>query len=138
MRTIVTNNVVEWIKYHEGLKLKLHKDTVNKWTVGYGRNIEDNGISKEEADFMFDNDFARCERELSNYPWYTNQPKNVQDALMNMCFNLGIDRLLGFKRMIAALIGKDYTVASIEALDSKWAIQVGQRAKDVALMMRQG
>ena len=37
-----------------------------------------------------------------------------------------------------ALTAKDYTKASIEALDSKWATQVGQRAKDVALMMRQG
>lgn len=132
------NQVAEWIKYHEGLKLKLYKDTVDKWTIGWGRNIEDNGISKEEADFMFDNDFARCQRELSRFTWYTNQPKNVQDALMNMCFNLDISRLLEFKRMIAALIAKDYTVASLDILDSKWAIQVGQRAKDVALMMRQG
>lgn len=128
----------DWIKKHEGLRLKLYKDTVNKWTVGYGRNIEDNGISKEEADFMFDNDFARCQRELAPYPWYVNQPQNVQDALMNMCFNLGIGRLLGFKKMIMALTAKDYTKAAIEALDSKWATQVPNRAKDIALMIRQG
>lgn len=127
-----------WIKSNEGLSLKLYKDTVNKWTIGYGRNIQDNGLSKDEADYLFDNDFDRCQRELSSYPWYVNQPENVQAALMNMCFNLGIGRLLGFKKMITALDIKDYTKASIEALDSKWANQVGQRAKDVALMMRQG
>lgn len=138
MRIIVKTSLKEWIKHHEGLTLILEKDTVNKTTIGYGRNIEDNGISKEEADFMFDNDFSRCQRELSPHWWYADQPDNVQDALMNMCFNLGIDRLLGFKRMIAALIVKDYTTASMEALDSKWALQVGRRAKDVALMMRQG
>lgn len=116
----------------------MYSDTVGKLTIGWGRNIEDNGISQAEADFMFDNDFARCQTDLNKCSWYTNQPQNVQDALMNMCFNLGINRLKGFKKMIAALEAKDYTNASIEALDSKWATQVGQRAKDVALMIRQG
>ncbi len=111
---------------------------MGKLTIGYGRNIEDNGISQTEGDFLFDNDFARCERELAAYPWYVNQPENVQYALMDMCFNLGIARLLGFKKMIMALTVKDYTKAAIEALDSKWASQVGDRSKDVALMMRQG
>ena len=131
-------NVKEWIKHHEGLNLRLYKDTVNKTTIGYGRNIQDNGISQSEADFMFENDFNRCEHDLKSYSWYLVQPQNVKDALMNMCFNLGINRLLGFKKMILALIDKDYTKAAIEALDSKWAKQVGQRAKDIALMMRQG
>ena len=107
-------------------------------TIGWGRNIDDNGISKEEADFLFDNDFDRCQRELSPYTWYVNQPQNVQYALMNMCFNLGINRLLGFKKMIAALNDKNYTLAAMEALNSKWATQVGDRAKQVALMIRQG
>ena len=132
------SDLKKWIKDHERRKLKLYKDTVDKWTIGYGRNIQDNGISPAEADFMFENDFARCEKELAPFPWYVNQPQHVQDALMNMCFNLGIGRLLGFRKMIMALTAKDYTKASIEALDSKWAGQVGQRAKDVALMMRQG
>ena len=131
-------NVTKWIKNHEALKLRLYKDTVNKYTIGWGRNIEDNGISQDEAQLMFDNDFARTQRELAPFPWYVNQPQNVQDALLNMNFNMGIARLLGFKKMIMALTVKDYTKAAMEALDSKWAGQVGQRAKDVALMMRQG
>lgn len=118
--------------------MQLYLDTVGKQTIGWGHNIEDNGISKEEADFIFDNDFARCQRELAPFPWYVNQPENVQAALMNMCFNMGIGRLLGFKRMLSAINGKDYTKAAMEALDSKWAGQVGDRAKQVALMMRQG
>lgn len=131
-------DVKKWIKKNEALKTKMYKDTVNKWTIGWGRNIEDNGISKEEADFMFDNDFARCQKELSRYTWYTDQPQNIQNALINMCFNLGINRLLGFNKMIAALMNKNYTIAAMEALDSKWAEQVGDRSKQVALMIRQG
>jgi lysozyme len=87
---------------------------------------------------MFDNDFARAEAELKQYSWYLIQPQHIKDALMNMNFNMGITRLLGFRKMIAALIDKNYNKAAREALDSKWATQVGQRAKDIALMIRQG
>lgn len=134
----MSEQIEDLIKQHEGLRLKPYLDTVNKLTIGYGRNIDDLGISIEEAEFLLQNDLKRCREQLAPYPWYVNQPKNVQDALLNMCFNIGINRLLGFKRMITALIVKDYTKAAIEALDSKWATQVGQRAKDIALMIRQG
>lgn len=131
-------NPKDWIKQCEGINLHLYKDTVDKTTIGYGRNIQDNGISQEEADFMFENDFSRCEKDLKKFSWYLNQSTNVQSALINMCFNLGINRLTGFRKMITALINKDYETASKEALDSKWANQVGQRAKDVAIVLSQG
>ena len=118
--------------------MRPYTDTVGVLTIGWGRNLDDNGISQEEADFLFDNDFNRCERELGTCSWYTAQPEGVKGALMNMCFNLGLPRLKGFKRMIAALEAKNYTVAAQEALNSKWATQVGDRAKDVALMLREG
>lgn len=124
-----------WIKKHEGLRLLPYEDTVSKMTIGYGRNLSDNGISAQEADFLFNNDFERCKKELSEYSWYVDQPLNVQGALINMCFNVGINRLLGFKKMIAALSAKDYSKAAKEALDSQWATQVGQRAKDIAIMI---
>lgn len=115
-----------------------YTDTVGKTTIGYGRNLEDNGISFAEAQYLFENDFAQVQKQLSQYAWYRSQPENVMAALINMCFNLGITKLLGFKKMIAALTEHDYTTAALEALDSKWAIQVGERAKDVAIMMREG
>lgn len=135
---ILNMDVKRWIKSHEGLKLKMYRDSVDKWTIGYGRNIEDNGITLQEAEFMFDNDFLRCKNELISYGWYACQPQNIQSALLNMCYNMGLSRLLGFKKMIAAIIERDYTKAAMEVMDSKWAKQVGDRAKDVALMMREG
>lgn len=120
--------------------MKPYNDTADhpKITIGYGRNLTDNGISLEEAEFLFENDFARVQKELSLYNWYKIQPAEVQYALINMCFNLGITKLLGFTRMIAALIMKDYAKAAEEALDSKWAKQVPNRAKDIAVMIREG
>jgi lysozyme len=133
MRTLL-----DWIKHHEGLRLFPYQCTANKTTIGWGRNLQDNGISVDEAEILLNNDIKKCVSELSNFDWFTDQPEQVRWALINMCFNLGLPRLLGFKKMIAALKRKDYTQAAIEALDSRWSVQVGQRSNDVALMIRQG
>lgn len=127
----------KWIKVHEGYDNMPYICTAGKLTIGYGRNLQDNGISHEEAEFMLDNDIKRVEKELLVYSWYKNSPSPVKDALMNMCFNMGLPRLLGFKRMIGYIDKRNFTMAAIEALDSRWAQQVGQRAKDVALMIRE-
>lgn len=131
-------DIKKMIKSHEGLRLKLYKDSVNKWSLGYGRNIEDMGISKEEADYLFESDYKRVQKELLTLPWYLGLKLNARDALTDMCFNMGLTRLLEFKTMIMYLQAKNYTGASKEILNSKWATQVGQRAKDVALLMTQG
>lgn len=130
-------DIKNWIKKCESCVLTPYFDTEGIMTIGWGRNLRDNGIRQDEADLMFDNDFDYCEKMLSHYDWYIYQPDSVQAALINMCFNLGITRLKGFKRMIAALENKNYALAAKEALNSKWATQVGQRAKDVALMIRE-
>jgi lysozyme len=126
-----------WIKNCEDLKTHPYLDTTNHVTIGWGRNL-DNGISLDEAELMFQNDFKRAANELRGYVWYVQQPVGVQCALVNMNFNLGIDKLLGFKKMIVALLAKDYTTAALEALDSKWANQVHKRANDIAVMIRAG
>lgn len=130
--------LVDWIKYHEGYRRYVYECTEGVQTVAYGRNLETVGISPEEAEYLLNNDVVRCVEQLERYIWFTNQPRGIKDALINMCFNLGITRLLNFKKMIAALAMKDYTTAAKEALDSKWAHQVPSRAKDVACMIREG
>lgn len=127
----------QWIKKCEGLKLNPYLDTTGHLTIGWGRNLE-NGISHDEAELMFQNDLHQAIDELSLTDWFTDLPDGVQQALINMNFNLGIDKLVRFKKMIAALKNKDYTNAALEALDSLWAKQVGDRAKDIAVMIRQG
>ncbi len=64
--------------------------------------------------------------------FYNSQPPEIKDAIVNMCFNMGLTKLLKFTRMINALIAKDYNLAAKEALQSLWAKQVGQRAVDIA------
>jgi lysozyme len=130
----MTVDVKSWIKKCEGFREHPYMDTTGHVTIGWGRNL-DNGISVDEAELMFDNDFLRTVKELEQFIWYINQPENVQDALINMNFNLGIEKLLEFHQLIHALIDKDYNAAAQACLNSKWAIQVGQRAKDIAVMI---
>jgi lysozyme len=127
----------QWIKSCEKLELHTYIDTNGHCTVGWGRNLED-GISVDEAELMFQNDFKQAVKELETQAWYNKQPQGVKNALINMNFNLGITELLEFKAMINCLQSFDYTGAAQAALNSKWAKEVHQRATDIALMIREG
>ncbi len=131
------HDLQQWIKGYEGLDLHSYVDTNGHVTVGWGRNLED-GISLDEAELMFQNDLKKTIDELEQKSWFTMQNPGVKNALINMNFNLGIEKLLEFKTMIHCLSARDFTGAALAALDSVWAKEVGQRAKDIAVMIREG
>ena len=59
--------------------------------------------------------------------------------MINLCFNLGITRLLTFKKALAAMAEGDFSKSADEFLDSKWATQVGPtRSSDIDCMVRTG
>lgn len=130
----VDPSVQAWIKQNEGLKLEPYVDTTGHLTVGWGRNLQ-NGIRLNEAELMFQNDLAQTVNELNQQSWYCSLPHNVQNALINMNFNLGITKLLEFKDMIKELENKNYRAAAQAALNSLWAKQVPNRAKEIAVMI---
>ena len=129
---------IELIKKHEGLKLKPYKCSAGKLTIGYGRNLEDNGISQVEAEELLQNDVQRCYVGCVKFSFWYKLNEARQVALLNMCYNLGISRLKGFKKMLAALEEGDYEKAAKEMLDSKWAFDVKTRAKELAQIMKKG
>lgn len=126
-----------WIKGDERCELKVYKDSLGFDTIGWGRCLE-NGIRQDEAELMFQNDLKQAVHELEQCDWYTMQPHNVQCALINMNFNLGIHKLSQFTGMINALKEKNYTLAAQEALNSLWAKQVHHRANEIADVIRAG
>lgn len=124
---------------HEGIKLKPYHCTANKLTIGVGRNLEDCGISKTEAMFMLDNDLAEAERYLKAYDWFREIDRVRQEVLIELCFNIGIAKIIQFKNMIKAIHEKDFNEASEHMLDSIWAKQVGSsRSNNMAERMRSG
>ena len=137
--TLETYSVDELLIYHEGLKLKPYTDARNKLTIGVGRNLEDSGISKEEALILLHNDIDRINRELDkSLPWWRKLSPVRQNVIISMAYNLGVGGLLRFNRMLSYLQDGDYAAAAEEMLSSVWASQVGTRAVELADMMENG
>lgn len=124
---------------HEGLRLKPYMDTVGKLTIGVGRNLDDMGITEAEALQLLWNDIERCSQELDrNIPWWNMLDDVRRDVLVDMCFNLGIARLMKFVKFLGAMKEADFDLAALHMIDSKWAAQVGKRAGELATMIRSG
>lgn len=127
------------LRLHEGERLKPYRCTAGKLTIGIGRNLEDRGITREEAAILLANDIAAEERELQRaLPWVTKLDEVRQRVLLDMSFNMGLVGLLGFKNTLATIEAGNYQRAATMMLDSKWAKQVGQRAERLARMMATG
>ena len=132
-------NLIEQLIRDEGMQLKPYKDTVGKITIGCGRNLDDVGISREEAMMLLANDAQNASNQVEQHlPWAANLDKIRFWALVNMSFNLGIARLLEFRNFLGALQAGDYKAASSEMLDSLWARQVGSRAQRLAIQIETG
>ena len=131
--------LVERVKKHEGFSSKLYKCPAGKWTIGYGRNLEDCGIAEQEAETLLMNDLARSALELyTNFPWAARLDKVRSGVLVEMVFNMGIGRFKGFKKMLAACQKGEWDKAADEMLDSAWHKQVKKRAETLADIMRKG
>lgn len=130
---------IEQIKRHEGLRLKPYRCTSGKLTIGYGRNLEDSGISLSEANGMLIEDVCSVSIDLrARISWFERLNEARQGVLINMAFNLGAAGLLKFKKMLSSAELGDFESAADEMLDSRWAKQVGKRANELARQMRTG
>lgn len=132
-------SLIEQLKRHEGLRLKPYKCTADKLTIGVGRNLEDVGISEEEAEMLLQNDIQRATVQIQKeFPWTTELDEVRFAALINFTFNVGIGTVGKFVNAMALLRDGSYDMAADEFLNSRWAKQVGQRAVDVTDQIRTG
>ena len=124
---------------HEGIRLHPYKDTAGKLTIGVGRNLDDVGISRDEALYMLNNDIKYVIYALSmNLPFWNDIDEVRQRVLIDMCFNMGIGNFLTFKKMLGALERGDYKRASIALQKSRYCKQVRTRCARLVEMMRTG
>lgn len=123
---------------HEALKLKPYRCTKGKLTIGVGRNLDDFGISYDEAMTLLENDVIKVMGFLSKFRWFTLMNEARQSAMIDFVFNLGPGKFLEFKKTIALLESGDYVSASKEMMDSEWAKEVKGRADHITTMMRTG
>lgn len=117
------------IKKDEGYSGRMYADTEGITTIGYGRNLQAVGISRDEAEMMFSNDLKRayntCVRLVPVFPYLDELRQGV---LVNMSFNLGGHSLSTFRKFLSALEDRDFDTAAAEMESSKWRTQVGERA----------
>ena len=123
----------------EGLRLKPYQDTVGKFTIGVGRNLDDRGITKGEAMVLLDNDIAECVNDLSSsFAWFAALDDVRQHVVVNMRFQLGAAGFRKFKQTIAHIAAGAYAQAAESMSNSKWAEQVPNRANRLIEEMRSG
>ena len=154
--------ILEYISYWEGFKSKPYRCTAGKLTIGYGRNIEDRplsaaeyrmlfpdmtiseamkaiskqGISEQSAARLLKYDINNIGFQLRNESWFVELSRCRKIVIYDMCYNLGYNGLIGFRKMIKAIRSKDYEKASEEIMDSRYFKQVGRRAKANCYVMR--
>ena len=133
----------------EGYKTETYEDHLGFLTLGVGHLVLDTDpeinkpvgtpVSEERIKQCLSDDIDNvCDELDRNMPWWKNLDDNRQRVLANMCFNLGYPRLNNFKKFLAALQTGNWEEAAEEMIDSKWAVQVGDRAKRLAERMEKG
>lgn len=130
------------LELDEGRRNVLYRDHLGYLTIGIGRLLDPRKggkLRENEIDFLFSNDLEEVESELEfAFPFWTKLNGPRQAALVNMCFQLGLPKLLQFKKMLQALADEHWSDARHQALDSEWAKQTPDRARRVAYQLETG
>jgi lysozyme len=130
------------LKESEGLRLNLYKCPAGKLTIGWGHNVEDKGINRHTADFILEEDINDSYHDLIHaFPWVLGRDPRVLQVLWDMCFNMGIGSesskrgLRSFKVTLKQIEDGQYSKASKNMLQSKWAKDVGKRAVELSNLL---
>lgn len=130
------DKIVSTLKSDEGFSRYPYLCTSGYFSVGYGRNLSANGISRDEAHDLLMNDLQDAlDLTLTKIPVSNKLSENRLCVLVMMVFNMGVYKVLRFKKMLAALKKGDYNEAASEMLNSAWARQVKGRAHRLAEAM---
>jgi len=128
----MTTELIDQLIQHEGLRLHPYKDSLGILTIGVGRNLEDKGITKEEAMVLLDGDINEAVTDcVAIFPNWYNLSQQQRYAIIDMRFNLGPSRFRGFKKFIHAVKTYNIPEAKRQMKDSKWYTQVGLRADEL-------
>lgn len=129
-----TGELAERIKKHEGLRLEVYKDTEGFDTIGYGHKLKPGedylraGITKEQAEALFAKDFEYHYSAAKRIPSFDNHPKPIQDALVDMTYNMGPGWYKTWPGTMSLLEKRDYKGVANSIITSRYAKQVKGRA----------
>ena len=130
-------NIVKDIKKHEGFEPKVYKCTEGYDTIGYGFAIKDLVLDEDIADLILMKKLHKLlQRILIAFPWFKDVDDIAKGVIVNMCYQLGLSGFSKFKKTIYLLETEQYEEASVEMLDSLWAKQTPNRAKELSETLR--
>lgn len=128
------------LRRDEGWRPHVYLDSLGFQTIGHGFLVDarrGDGLPPEIGEAWLR---LAAERHwsalLARLPWLAQQPDDAQRALGNMAYQLGVDGVLGFRLMLAALERGDRESAAENALASAWHSQTPARAERVAALLR--
>ena len=134
------DDLVQDLKRDEGWVPHAYKDHLGYLTIGYGFLIDERrggqlpkGIAEQ---WLHHNVISKWAELTSRIPWLLDQPEEIQRALGNMAYQLGVGGLLKFQNMLNCLLAGDREMAADEAMDSRWAQQTPNRAERGAALIR--
>ena len=129
-------NIIDQLKEEEGFRGNPYKCPADKLTVGFGCRFP---LSKKEAEMLLRMRLDDFYLELHNkLPWVRDMSQRRQEVLLKMSYNMGVPRLLKFRRMISALKKEDYNTAADEILDSDAGRKLTSRYTKLSNDMRNG
>ena len=130
-------SVIEKIKEHEGFRDRVYKCSEGFDTIGYGFAIKDLVLDEDIAEMILERKQKKLTDAIrSKIDWFDDSPKKVQDVITNMCYQIGLSGFLKFKKTFYYLETEQYQEASEEMLDSLWARQTPNRAKELSKIIR--
>lgn len=122
----------------EGRKSKPYVDTVGKLTIGVGWNLTDKGLPDDIIDELLSRSIVEAVKEADKIPVYAKLNVARKTVLIDMVFNMGLQAVLGFRNTLDMMGRGDFKGAAENMLKSLWAEQVGNRAIELAEIMRSG
>tara|TARA_R100000700_G_scaffold40544_1_gene56523 strand:+ start:672 stop:1079 length:408 start_codon:yes stop_codon:yes gene_type:complete len=129
--------LLDQIKEHEGFRAKVYKCTQGYDTIGYGFAIKDLVLDEDIAEQILIKKLYDLQCKIQDkFKWFDDLPQEAQDVITNMCYQLGVTGFSKFKKTIKLLKAHKFKAASIEMLDSKWALQTPNRAEELSLILR--
>lgn len=142
------------IQEAEGLMLTEYVCPAGKRTIGYGQRVDHLSDSQKRQCFINGMQELTISKNVA-LEWLSNEVKIIYDleskqkyfyqldstrqaVIVDLIYNLGLNGWRSFKKTIALLEKQDFENASAELLKSKWASQVGNRAKRNSEILRLG
>ena len=128
-------NLIEDTKREEGFRGRPYKDHLGFDTIGYGTKLP---LSEHEATLLLEFRMKKTKKDLLNNLHFLTIEHDAWGVLYAMAYQMGVNGVMGFKKMIRSLRIQDYKEAANQMLDSKWASpsQTPERANRLADIMR--